>query len=54
MFNILDFIIRLVLIVFKLSQNKTADEQQNIVDALMKQGDSNAVAIAAAMKSRMA
>ena len=40
--------------VFKLSQNKTADEQQNIVDALMKQGDSNAVAIATAMKSRMA
>ena len=40
--------------VFKLSQNKTADEQQNIVDALMKQGDSNAVAIATAIKSRMA
>ena len=40
--------------VFKLSQNKTADEQQKIVDELMKQGDYHAVAIAAAMKSRLA
>ncbi len=40
--------------VFKLSQNKTIDERQKIVDELMKQGDYNAVAIAAAMKSRLA
>ncbi len=40
--------------VFKLSQNKTADEQQKIVDELMKQGDYHTVAIAAAMKSRLA
>ena len=39
--------------VFKLSQNKTADEQQKIVDELMKQGDYNSVAIAAAMKSQL-
>ena len=39
--------------VFKLSQNKTIDEQQKIVDALMKQVDHNAIAIAAEMKSRM-
>jgi len=39
--------------VFKLSQNKTSDEQQQIIDELMKQEDYNAVAIAAAMKSRM-
>ena len=39
--------------VFKLSQNKTIDEQQKIVDELMKQGDYNAAAIAAAMKSQL-
>ena len=39
--------------VFKLSQNKTADEQRKIMDALMKQGDYNAFAIATEMKSRM-
>ena len=40
--------------VFKLSQNKTADEQQKIMDELLKQGDYNSLAIAAAMKSTMA
>lgn len=40
--------------VFKLSQNKTADEQKRIINQLQHQGDYNAVSIAEEMKSRLA
>lgn len=39
--------------VFKLSQNKTTDEQLNIITALKKRGDYNSVMIAEEMKQRL-
>ncbi|MDB5275469.1 MAG: FMN-binding negative transcriptional regulator [Ferruginibacter sp.] len=36
--------------IFKLSQNKTSEEQLNIIDKLKKRGDENSILIAAEMK----
>lgn len=39
--------------VFKLSQNRDAESQKNIIDQLRKRGDANSVAIAGEMEKRL-